>query len=264
MDEITPTPNPTGLAVKLQDGQEKCKQILEKSTDITQHPKAISILGWLTSITQNLRIVNLLGEILTEIKEYKAKPIASTWIDAKGVNFLLTIDRGVIYTYLADGSDYAPVEPCRLADGLAISMPIATEISAPAPSEPIYTRRIGMEELTIAAGATRISITVLAGEVSCSNGDGVIPAGCPTLFYACASGLTELLLNGDPDADYIVTAQYPLAVGVASPVANREVVIDAPSDISQEQILPELAPEPIEDTDAPPLTGDLIPEVAIA
>jgi hypothetical protein len=237
-------PEPTGFAAKLKEGQEKLIKLLANAVDITQKPIQVATLGWIAQIMQHLKIVNLLGEILAALQESKATITSSRWIDAAGIYYVLVVDRGAIYTYLANGKDYEPIEPSRPVGDTAplpgVLMPID-----PIRSEPRYTRRSGQAELSIKAGATRITIQVLAGEVSCSNGDGTIPAGSAPISFVNADGLQELIFNGDADADYLVWCQYPV-------VEQTELVTNEPAP----PILEESIIEPM------PMTGDLLPAIS--
>jgi hypothetical protein len=243
-EPIVTSIEPTGLAAKLQEAQDKCKKILEQATDITRLPGIIANLGWISTIVQHVKIVNLLGDIKTELQEAKVKAAVSSWIDAKGIYFLLVHEAGAIYTYLADGSDYTPIEPSRPVEATAIGATTISAIAIP-PSEPKYIRRTGENPVILHSGAKRISISVFAGEVSCSNGDGVLSAGTHNLGFADSHGLGELIFTGDADADYVVWMQYPIEV------AQVEVEPET-------AVIPELALDPPEQL----LTGDLLPAVA--
>ena len=257
-------PEPTGFAANLERDRQKAISDLAKLNDMNSSPTKLANLGWMNAIVQYSKMVGLLGQILTELQEAKSKSAPETWIDNNGIYYRIITENNASYTYLANGEDHTPVEPSRpVLEGSIIDSfggGLLQTIILPL-SEPKYTRRKGQEELAIAPGATRISIAVLAGEVTCSHGDGALPGGVPPLVFASDSGLAGMTLQGDVDADYIVAMQYPVvdevdleAIPLGEALPSQELPEPAPA----------FVPTPIAETDViaipdPELTGDLLP-----
>lgn len=255
MNEPIIIPEPTGFAANLERDRQKTIAILADKSDMNSAPTKLANLGWMNSIVQFSKIVNLLGAIVTALEESRSQSAPETWIDSKGVYYRLITENGASYTYLANGEDHTPVEPSRPVIEGSSEYKICL-------SQPRYTRRIGSEQLEIAKGATRITIQVLDGEITCSNGDGTIPAGVAPLVFVNESGLEGLIINGDRDADYVVTSQYPVVETeeLTTPIANIRATVPSTE--------PVLEPYPsvagysadIENIDTTlPMTGDLLP-----
>lgn len=255
-------PEPTGFAANLERDRQKAISDLAKLNDMNSSPTKLANLGWMNAIVQYSKMVGLLGQILTELQEAKSKSAPETWIDNNGIYYRIITENNASYTYLANGEDHTPVEPSRpVLEGSIIDSVGGLLTTSILPlSEPKYTRRKGQEELAIAPGATRISIAVLAGEVTCSHGDGALPGGVPPLVFVSDSGLAGMTLQGDVDADYIVLMQYPVdeveleAIPLGEALPSQELPEPAPA----------FVPTPIAETDViaipdPELTGDLLP-----
>ncbi len=259
-------PEPTGFAANLERDRQRAILELAEKSDMNSAPTKLANLGWMNAIVQYSKMVGLLGQILTELQESRSKSDPETWIDNNGIYYRIITENNASYTYLANGEDHTPAEPSRpvvegsIFAGLGGNLQGIELISGAAPlSEPRYTRRKGQEELNIHPGATRITIAVIAGEVTCSHGDGAIPGGVPPLVFVSDSGLSGMTLQGDVDADYIVAMQYPVV---------DEAIASAIEELSQPEPEPEPEPLPaIEEVDviAIPdldLTGDLLPPVS--
>lgn len=262
-------PEPTGFAANLERDRQRAIVELADKSDMNSSPTKLANLGWMNAIVQYSKMVTLLGQILTELQESKSKSDPEIWIDANGIYYRIISENNAAYTYLANGEDHTPVEPSRPVVEGSIFGGIEL-ISGTSPlSEPRYTRRKGQEELNIAAGATRITIAVLAGEVTCSHGDGTIPGGVPPLVFVSDSGLSAITLQGDADADYIVTTQYPVVDKVVEMPDPIEAQVDpvgvgdslplGTASAGRENPLPVIEESDVIAIPDLELTGDLLP-----
>jgi hypothetical protein len=253
-EPIVATPDPTGVAAKLIEIQSKSMAKIAAMNDPSANPREVQTLSDVNSIVQWQKIIQLQGQILTELQVLNSgKSDNSTWIDEAG-NYYQSIATGdTIRTFSADGEIYIPVGKSRPADA---AVPFIGESGDtlltsydPPLSTPGFVRRQGTHQLDIEDGAKSICIIVSGGEVTCDRGEGVLIAG-DKLAFADPNGLSAIVLNGNTDADYLVAFRY---VAEAKVVAVEPETLCPP--IESTDIQAESEPEEI------PMTGDLLPAV---
>lgn len=238
MEPITITPDPTGFAAKLTEAQASAIAKITQLQDLNTAPQKIATLADINSIVQWSKIVKLQGEILTEL-QLMNQPQSTTWIDEAGNYYQSRSIDGEIQTLTPGGELYIPTGKSRPASsGVLVTAECA-------PSEVKFTRRQGTEQLVVEAGAKYICVVVSAGEVSCSNGDGVLIAGTK-LEFSDENGMTQLIFDGDTDSDYLVATRYPAVIKAVEIDPEDEVIGDAQIEVDEAE-------------DAPALTGDLLP-----
>lgn len=208
MESITITPDSTGFAAKLDAAQKLTINEITKLHQPTTAPHKFALLADINLIVQSAKVVKLMGDIVTELQELKIGSAShiQTWIDESGTYYQSITTGDTIRTYTPSGHEYIPTGNSRPVNNSDPGFGIE---AIHAPSKPGFTYRRGTEQVVVATGAQYISIAVMAGEVSCSNGEGVLLADSK-LEFTDEDGLTELIFNGDVDAEYLVSTRYPV------------------------------------------------------
>jgi hypothetical protein len=224
---------------KLTAIQAKCKAVLEGSADPSTQPTALLMLAETNSIIQAQQMVALMTVVVQELQANKTA--ASQWRDAKGIFYLCALEGTTIRTYRPNGDAFVPTEPSTPVIGSSGFTTATLESSAKVIATPSHIRMLGMEHMTIPAGATSIEITVKSGEVSSSNGTGALVPGDNFKWDNYDGGLSKIdFVGATPDTEYAIAILRP-EVPLPKPL-DPALVKAAPSD---HPLTAELIPHPL-------------------
>jgi hypothetical protein len=225
--------------------QAKCKAVLEGSVDPLTQPTALLMLSEVNSIVQTQQVIAMMTVIVQELQS--AKTAVTQWQDAKGRFFLCAIDGTTVRTYLPDGEAFVPIEPCTPVSQVPASIPAATAtltIATAPTATASHVRMVGMQHLEIPAGALSLEVCVKSGELSTSNGVGVLVPGDKFKWENINGGLSKIeFVGGTPDTEYSI-AILRHEVALPKPPENPAAKVVAPAPVVEHPMTAELIPHP--------------------